>query len=121
MDGQENPIALIVPSKLWEVHKYVTLWHYAIDPLILAVNAKTWASLSREDQNSLREVGRVIMDLQKDEARAAPVRPDKIVELLQDKICTEWRLSASRETSLKRSANKLAPPTANGTRKSALI
>jgi TRAP-type transport system periplasmic protein len=84
VDGQENPIALIVPYKLWEVHKYVTLWHYAIDPLILAINAKTWASLSREDQNSLREVGRVIMDLQKDEARAAPVRPDKIVELLQD-------------------------------------
>ena len=84
MDGQENPIALIVPYKLWEVHKYVTLWDYAIDPLILAVNAKTWASLSREDQNSLHEVGKVIMGLQKDEARAAPVRPDKIVELLQD-------------------------------------
>jgi TRAP-type C4-dicarboxylate transport system substrate-binding protein len=84
VDGQENPIALIVPYKLWEQHKYVTLWDYAIDPLILAVNAKTWASLSREDQNSLREVGRVIMGLQKDEARTAPVRPDKIVELLHD-------------------------------------
>jgi tripartite ATP-independent transporter DctP family solute receptor len=84
VDGQENPIALIVPYKLWEVHKYITLWDYAIDPLILAVNAKTWASLSREDQDSLRDVGKVIMGLQKDEARAAPVRPDKIVELLQD-------------------------------------
>jgi len=84
VDGQENPIALIVPYKLWEVHKYVTLWDYAIDPLILAVNAKTWASLSREEKNSLREVGKVIMGLQKDEAPAAPVKPDKIVELLQD-------------------------------------
>jgi TRAP-type transport system periplasmic protein len=84
VDGQENPIALIVPYKLWEEHRYVTLWDYAIDPLILAVNAKTWASLSREDQNSLRDVGKVIMGLQKDEARAAPVRPDKIVELLHD-------------------------------------
>jgi tripartite ATP-independent transporter DctP family solute receptor len=84
VDGQENPIALVVPYKLWEVHKHITLWDYAIDPLILAVNAKTWASLSREDQNSLREVGKAIMGLQKDEARAAPVRPDKIVELLQD-------------------------------------
>jgi len=84
VDGQENPIALIVPYKLWEVHKYVTLWDYAIDPLILAVNAKTWTSLSHEDQNSVRDVGKVIMGLQKDEARAAPVRPDKIVELLQD-------------------------------------
>ena len=32
VDGQENPIALIVPNKLWEVHKYVTLWEYAIEP-----------------------------------------------------------------------------------------
>jgi TRAP-type transport system periplasmic protein len=95
VDGQENPIALIVPYKLWEVHKYITLWDYAIDPLILAVNARTWASLSREDQDSLREVGKVIMGLQKDEARAAPVRPDKIVELLHDMYGMEVvRLSA---------------------------
>ena len=95
VDGQENPIALIVPYKLWEVHKYITLWDYAIDPLILAVNAKTWASLSLEDQNAVREVGKVIMGLQKDEARAAPVRPDKIVELLHDMYGMEVvRLSA---------------------------
>ena len=95
VDGQENPIGLIVPYKLWEEHKYVTLWDYAIDPLILAVNAKTWASLSPEDQNSLRDVGKVIMGLQKDEARAAPVRPDKIIELLHDMYGMEVvRLSA---------------------------
>ena len=41
VDGQENPIALIIPYRIWEVHKYVTLWHYAIDPVILAVSAKT--------------------------------------------------------------------------------
>jgi tripartite ATP-independent transporter DctP family solute receptor len=84
VDGQENPIALIIPYKLWELHKYITLWRYAIDPLILAVSAKTWASLSLEDRNTLREVGAVIMGLQKDEARDAPVKPTKIIELLQD-------------------------------------
>ena len=84
VDGQENPVALIIPYKLWEVHKYVTLWHYAIDPVILAVSAKTWTSLSLEDRNTLREVGEVIMGLQKDEAREAPVRPAKLVQLLQD-------------------------------------
>ena len=49
VDGQENPISLIIPYKLWAVHSYVTLWHYAIDPLILAVSAKTWATLSPEE------------------------------------------------------------------------
>jgi TRAP-type transport system periplasmic protein len=84
VDGQENPIALIIPYKLWAVHNYITLWHYAIDPLILAASAKTWASLSTEDRNTVREVGAVIMDLQKDEAREAPVKPAKLVELLHD-------------------------------------
>src|ERR1700730_157514 len=84
VDGQENPVALIIPYKLWEVHKYVTLWHYAIDPVILAVCAKTWTSLSLEDRNTLREVGEVIMGLQKDEAWEAQVRPAKLVQLLQD-------------------------------------
>ncbi len=84
VDGQENPVALILPYKLWQVHRYITLWRYSIDPLILAVNAKTWASFSREDQNTVRKVAEVIMGLQKDEAREAPVRPAKLVELLQD-------------------------------------
>jgi tripartite ATP-independent transporter DctP family solute receptor len=84
VDGQENPIALIIPYKLWAVHNYITLWHYAIDPLILAASAKTWASLSTEDRNTVREVGAVIMNLQKDEAREAPVKPAKLVELLHD-------------------------------------
>ena len=84
VDGQENPIGLILPYKLWQVHRYVTLWRYSIDPLILAVNAKTWAGFSREDQNTVRKVGEVIMGLQKDEAREAPVKPAKLVELLQD-------------------------------------
>ena len=84
VDGQENPVALIIPYRLWEVHKYVTLWHYSIDPVILAVSAKTWASLSLEDQSTLRQVGEMIMGLQKDEAREAPVRPTKLVQLLED-------------------------------------
>jgi TRAP-type transport system periplasmic protein len=47
MDGQKNPIsALIIPYKLWAVHTYITLWHYTIDPLILAVSGKAWATLS---------------------------------------------------------------------------
>ncbi|HET9816954.1 MAG TPA: hypothetical protein VFQ33_14440 [Xanthobacteraceae bacterium] len=27
VDGQENPIALIIPYKLWAVHTHITLWH----------------------------------------------------------------------------------------------
>jgi tripartite ATP-independent transporter DctP family solute receptor len=68
LDGQENPVALIIPYKLWSVHRYVTQWHYAIDPVILAVSAKTWASLTPEDRNIVSKVGEEIMAVQKREA-----------------------------------------------------
>jgi TRAP-type transport system periplasmic protein len=97
VDGQENPITLILPYRLWEVHKYVTLWHYSIDPLILAVNDKTWASLSHEDQNTVRKAGEVVMGLQKDEAREASLRPDKLFELLQDMYGMEVTLLSPNE------------------------
>ena len=69
VDGQENPIALIIPYGLWEQHRYVTLWHYAIDPLILAVSAKTWSSLRAEDRRIVRQAGEEAMAGQKREAR----------------------------------------------------
>lgn len=69
VDGQENPVALIVPYKLWLAHKYVTLWHYTVDPLILGVSAKTWANLSPEDRSIVRKAGADVMAEQKKEAR----------------------------------------------------
>ena len=52
--------------------------------MILAVSGKTWATISAEDRNIVRQVGAVIMELQKDEARDAPVKPAKLDQLLQD-------------------------------------
>lgn len=69
VDGQENPLALIIPYRLWENQRHVTLWHYAIDPLILAVSAKTWMNIGAEDRAIVRKVGEEIMAVQKREAR----------------------------------------------------
>ncbi|MGA7666524.1 MAG: hypothetical protein WBW13_17045, partial [Pseudolabrys sp.] len=57
-----------------------TLWHYAIDPLILAVSGKTWVGLSHEDQRILQEV----MGQQKKEAREGLEESTIIIEKLQD-------------------------------------
>ena len=69
VDGHENPLALIIPYRLWEIQRHVTLWHYAIDPLILAVSGKTWMSLTAEDRSIVRKAGEEIMAVQKREAR----------------------------------------------------
>lgn len=69
VDAQENPIALIVPYRIWAHHRHVTLWRYAIDPVILSVSARTWAIFSREDQSAIRKLGEEIMAEQKKESR----------------------------------------------------
>jgi TRAP-type transport system periplasmic protein len=69
VDGQENPVALIIPYRIWSDHRYITQWRYAIDPLILAVSARTWATLAPEDRKIVSRVGEEIMAVQKREAR----------------------------------------------------
>lgn len=83
VDGQENPIALIIPYRLWAAHKYITLWRYAIDPTILSVSAKTWMDLTPEDQKAVREVGELMMAVQKKEAREGLENAAIVVDVLQ--------------------------------------
>ncbi len=56
VDGQENPINIvIIPYKIYEFHKYMTVWDYAIDPLIFAVNKKTWDSFDPATQKIIKD------------------------------------------------------------------
>jgi tripartite ATP-independent transporter DctP family solute receptor len=83
VDAQENPIALIIPYQLWAVHNHITLWRYTIDPTILAISAKTWMGLSPEDRHTLREVGELMMAVQKKEAREGLENAAIVVDVLQ--------------------------------------
>ena len=58
IDGQENPTAIIDSSRLYEVQKYLTMWHYSFDPLILCVNKKVFDGLSPADRKAIREAAR---------------------------------------------------------------
>jgi tripartite ATP-independent transporter DctP family solute receptor len=54
IDGQENPTAIIDSSRLYEVQKYLTMWHYSFDPLILCINKKLFDSFSPADRMAIR-------------------------------------------------------------------
>src|SRR3989304_12462 len=56
VDGQENPVvSVIIPFKLWNSQKHLTAWHYAIDPVIIAVSKLTWDSLTPADRGVVRK------------------------------------------------------------------
>ncbi len=70
VDGQENPVnVIIIPYKIYQYHKYITIWHYTIDPLILAVNKDTLKSFSAEDQKMIQQAADEAMAWQVNEAR----------------------------------------------------
>lgn len=58
IDGQENPTAIIDSSKLYEVQKYLTMWHYSFDPLVLCINKRLFDGLAPADQQAIREAAK---------------------------------------------------------------
>jgi tripartite ATP-independent transporter DctP family solute receptor len=76
IDGQENPTAIIDSSRLYEVQKYLTIWHYSFDPLVLCINKRLFDGLSPADQQALREAAKEAVayerQLSADEERRLP-------------------------------------------------
>jgi tripartite ATP-independent transporter DctP family solute receptor len=84
VDGQENPVvSVIVPYKLWTVHKHITLWRYAIDPLILAVSKITLNGLTPADREIVKKTAVEVMAGQKQGARAGLDGSTEAVDMLK--------------------------------------
>ena len=88
IDGQENPIDVIVSSKLYEVQNHITVWNYSYDALILGMNKKDWDGLPGTAQAIIKlaasEASKEQVRLSRDAARTQ-------LSLLRDKgmIITE--------------------------------
>ena len=77
VDGQENPVVAIeIPVKIWQFHKYATIWHYVIDPLMFTVNNKVMASFTPEDQKIIREAADEAGEWQRALVRKGLIAPD---------------------------------------------
>jgi tripartite ATP-independent transporter DctP family solute receptor len=61
IDGQENPLSIIYSSRLYEVQKYLTVWDYSWDTVVLGFNRGFWDRLPRNLQSALREAGQEAM------------------------------------------------------------
>ncbi|MBI4588619.1 MAG: DctP family TRAP transporter solute-binding subunit [Candidatus Rokubacteria bacterium] len=84
VDGQENPVvSVITPYKLWTTQKHITLWNYAIDPVILGVSKLTWESLNPQDREIVRKTALEVMAWQKKGARAGLEGSTEAVENLK--------------------------------------
>jgi len=53
VDGQENPVGVLLPVQIWQYHQQVTLWNYLADPLIFYWNEQQWNQFPKEIQQAI--------------------------------------------------------------------
>lgn len=69
IDGQENPLDTIRAGKIQEVQKYISMWNYSYDPLVLSCSNKVWKKLSDADKAIFLEAGKAACKKQVEESR----------------------------------------------------
>ena len=71
VDAEENPVVgVIMPYEIYDYHKYLTLWHYSYDALLLCSNKDIWERFTLKEQTLLKECAGEAMDYQKKLARS---------------------------------------------------
>ncbi|WP_340107127.1 DctP family TRAP transporter solute-binding subunit [Pikeienuella sp. HZG-20] len=66
VDGQENPMSLIYSSRFYDVQKYMTIWNYSYDAIVLVANAGFWNGLSADEQKMFRDAAREAMNYERE-------------------------------------------------------
>ena len=90
IDGQENPIDIIVSSKLYEVQNHITVWNYSYDALILGMNKKDWDGLPGTAREIIKQAA---SEASKEQVRLSRDAARTQLSLLRDKGMTITELT----------------------------
>ncbi len=55
VDGQENPVAILLAVQIYQFQKYATFWNYLVDPLILYWSKKEWDTFPDDIRQAIQE------------------------------------------------------------------
>ena len=70
VDGQENPVGVLLPIQIWQYHKYGTFWNYLIDPVLVYWGKRQWAKFPADIQKAIREAAEESVRFEKALCRA---------------------------------------------------
>lgn len=94
VDGQENPFAVILSNKFYEVNKFVSATNHVYAANIILVSKKFWDSLPPAQQQMMREAADESRKYQREVSRAAAA---KAVSELQAKGMAYNELSPAEQ------------------------
>jgi tripartite ATP-independent transporter DctP family solute receptor len=85
VDGQENPVGVLVPVQIWQYHKYATFWNYLVDPVIIYWNKKQWNKFPPDIQKAIKDSAEEAGIFEKALCRAG-LDGDKSLNVLKNKF-----------------------------------
>ena len=71
IDGQENPVAVVYSSKIYETQKFLSLTQHVYSPAVVIVNLKKWQAMPKEDQDMLLKAAQEMAQYQRKLGRDA--------------------------------------------------
>lgn len=92
IDGQENPIDIIVSARLYDVQKHITLWNYSYDALVLGINRRDWDGLPQSAKGIVKQAA---VEASKEQVRLSREAARSQVGLLRDRGMTVTELSVA--------------------------
>ena len=91
VDGQENPVGVLIPVQIFQYHKYVTMWNYLVDPLIVYWNKEQWDAFPDDIRKAIQEAATEAGRFQKAVARAG-LDGDKSLNILKNEFNFEMEV-----------------------------
>ena len=80
VDGQENPVSVILSNKIYEVQKHLTITKHAYNSMIHVMNADKWKKLTPDQQKIVREESKAAGELMRKELASAEADQIKKLE-----------------------------------------
>ena len=85
MDAQENPVGVLIPVQIHQYHKYVTLWNYLADPLVIYWNKEQWDAFPADIKKPIQDAANEAAKFEKAIARAG-LDGEKSIQILKEEF-----------------------------------
>ena len=70
VDGQENPVGVLIPVQIWQYHNHVSFWNYLVDPVIVYWGTKGWNKFPSDVKQTISEAAQEAARFEKALCRA---------------------------------------------------
>ena len=97
VDGQENPLSLIVATRFYEAQEHLSLTGHVYSPAIMLASPTFWSSLSDEEKSWFREAAHAARDATREHIQRLEKDGIKLVEKEGVEVVSEVDTDAFRE------------------------